>query len=67
MTVFKGVPQPMQDRILEDPSILKGRTEFAEAIGARLDLKEVTIEPRAKDGKVHATVTYSGTVGEGVH
>ena len=65
MTVFKGVPPELQAKLTKRPNILTGASGFAYNIAQRLELEEVEVSERAKDGKLQARLTYAITVEDG--
>ena len=63
--VFKGlaISLEMQTRLAVLPSV---GGSFANSVGRKLELKEVDVRKRERDGKVQAKVTYALTVGDGM-
>ncbi|KAI0745861.1 HotDog domain-containing protein [Earliella scabrosa] len=61
--VFKGlaISPEMQTRLAVLPSV---GGSFANSVGRKLELKEVDVRKRERDGKVQAQVTYALAVGD---
>ena len=64
---FSGdlTPQQRATIVKFADAILRGRGDFAKAIGSRLELTEVSVGPRPEDGKLHAVVVFEIDVSEG--
>ncbi|KAI0747408.1 hypothetical protein C8Q74DRAFT_1320559 [Fomes fomentarius] len=64
MTVFKGVPPEIQAKLAKSAETLSGGGHFADSVWKQLELTEVEVSPREKDGKLQSRVTYTTTVSE---
>ncbi len=65
MTVFRGVPPEIQAKLTQSPDTLRNGGYFADSVWKQLELTEVEVSPREKDGKLQSRVTYTITVSEG--